>query len=201
MNDIHTKNHRACERHGHRFHCRKMMTAAKQPLVKLQQQKQILEWQEEDYRTLNQKYFDFRSTLSNMKLTTKYRVRTTTSSNENNVTATAANNAALGSATIQSVTQLATAATKISGSGSETATTISKSGAKIKADASLYSQTGNFLNGITWNNGVRSPSLFRRRGCDGIGQTVQSACFNHDGRYYLLCYECEGQWQNLSGCK
>ncbi len=132
----------------------KMMTAAKQPLVKLQQQKQILEWQEEDYRTLNQKYFDFRSTLSNMKLTTKYRVRTTTSSNENNVTATAANNAALGSATIQSVTQLATAATKISGSGSETATTISKSGAKIKADASLYSQTGNFLNGITWNNGV-----------------------------------------------
>ena len=132
----------------------KMMTVAKQPLVKLQQQKQILEWQEEDYRTLNQKYFDFRSTLSNMKLTTKYRVRTTTSSNENNVTATAANNAALGSATIQSVTQLATAATKISGSGSETATTISKSGAKIKADASLYSQTGNFLNGITWNNGV-----------------------------------------------
>ncbi|MED4311312.1 flagellar filament capping protein FliD [Heyndrickxia coagulans] len=132
----------------------KMMTAAKQPLVKLQQQKQILEWQEEDYRTLNQKYFDFRSTLSNMKLTTKYRVRTTTSSNENNVTATAANNAALGSATIQSVTQLATAAAKISGTGSETATTISKSGAKIKADASLYSQTGNFLNGITWNNGV-----------------------------------------------
>ncbi|WP_019721694.1 flagellar filament capping protein FliD [Heyndrickxia coagulans] len=132
----------------------KMMTAAKQPLVKLQQQKQILEWQEEDYRTLNQKYFDFRSTLSNMKLTSKYRARTTASSNENYVTATAANNAALGSATIQSVTQLATAATKISGSGSETATTISKSGAKIKADASLYSQTGNFLNGITWNNGV-----------------------------------------------
>lgn len=132
----------------------KMMTAAKQPLVKLQQQKQILEWQEEDYRTLNQKYFDFRSTLSNMKLTSKYRARTTASSNENYVTATATNNAALGSATIQSVTQLATAATKISGTGSAPPTTLSGSGAKIKADASLYSQTGNFSNGITWNNGV-----------------------------------------------
>ncbi|AEO99724.1 flagellar filament capping protein FliD [Heyndrickxia coagulans] len=126
----------------------KMMTAAKQPLVKLQQQKQILEWQEEDYRTLNQKYFDFRSTLSNMKLTSKYRARTTTSSNESYVTATAANNASLGSTTIQSVTQLATAATRVAAAPIST-----DSSNKVDLNQSLWKQSGNFSGSIEWSQG------------------------------------------------
>ncbi|MGG3433328.1 flagellar filament capping protein FliD [Heyndrickxia coagulans] len=126
----------------------KMMTAAKQPLVKLQQQKQILEWQEEDYRTLNQKYFDFRSTLSNMKLTSKYRARTTTSSNESYVTATAANNASLGSTTIQSVKQLATAATRVAAAPIST-----DSSNKVDLNQSLWKQSGNFSGSIEWSQG------------------------------------------------
>lgn len=126
----------------------KMMTAAKQPLVKLQQQKQILEWQEEDYRTLNQKYFDFRSTLSNMKLTSKYRARTTTSSNESYVTATAANNASLGSTTIQSVKQLATAATRVAAASIST-----DSSNKVDLNQSLWKQSGNFSGSIEWSQG------------------------------------------------
>lgn len=126
----------------------KMMTAAKQPLVKLQQQKQILEWQEEDYRTLNQKYFDFRSTLSNMKLTSKYRARTTTSSNESYVTATAANNASLGSTTIQSVKQLATAATRVAEAPIST-----DSSNKVDLNQSLWKQSGNFSGSIKWSQG------------------------------------------------
>lgn len=126
----------------------KMMTVAKQPLVKLQQQKQILEWQEEDYRTLNQKYFDFRSTLSNMKLTSKYRARTTTSSNESYVTATAANNASLGSTTIQSVTQLATAATRVAKAPIST-----DSSNKVDLNQSLWKQSGNFSGSIKWSQG------------------------------------------------
>jgi flagellar hook-associated protein 2 len=126
----------------------KMMTVAKQPLVKLQQQKQILEWQEEDYRTLNQKYFDFRSTLSNMKLTSKYRARTTTSSNESYVTATAANNASLGSTTIQSVTQLATAATRVAAAPIST-----DSSNKVDLNQSLWKQSGNFSESIEWSQG------------------------------------------------
>ncbi|MBF8419121.1 flagellar filament capping protein FliD [Heyndrickxia coagulans] len=126
----------------------KMMTVAKQPLVKLQQQKQILEWQEEDYRTLNQKYFDFRSTLSNMKLTSKYRARTTTSSNESYVTATAANNASLGSTTIQSVKQLATAATRVAKDSIST-----DSSNKVDLNQSLWKQSGNFKRSIEWSQG------------------------------------------------
>ncbi|MEK5266962.1 flagellar filament capping protein FliD [Weizmannia sp. FSL W8-0401] len=126
----------------------KMMTVAKQPLVKLQQQKQILEWQEEDYRTLNQKYFDFRSTLSNMKLTSKYRARTTTSSNESYVTATAANNASLGSTTIQSVKQLATAATRVAKAPIST-----DSSNKVDLNQSLWKQSGNFSGSIKWSQG------------------------------------------------
>lgn len=126
----------------------KMMTVAKQPLVKLQQQKQILEWQEEDYRTLNQKYFDFRSTLSNMKLTSKYRARTTTSSNESYVTATAANNASLGSTTIQSVKQLATAATRVAKASIST-----DSSNKVDLNQSLWKQSGNFSGSIKWSQG------------------------------------------------
>ncbi|WP_018660721.1 flagellar filament capping protein FliD [Heyndrickxia acidiproducens] len=135
----------------------KMMMGAKQPLIKLQQKQQILEWQRDDYRTLNQKYYDFRTALSDLKLTSKYRARNTTSSDESVVTATAANTAALTSTTIQNVKQLATAATRISKSGQTDGAgkevTISGS-TKIDTDASLLSQESNFSTPITWKSGT-----------------------------------------------
>ncbi|MGG4037811.1 flagellar filament capping protein FliD [Heyndrickxia ginsengihumi] len=125
-----------------------MMDAAKQPLIKLQQKQQTLEWQRDDYRTLNQKFFDFRSTLTNMKLTSQYRARTTTSSNEGIVTATASNLASLSTSTINSVDQLATSATYLN------AGAISASGKKVDATDSLSNQLSNFGNAITWNKGA-----------------------------------------------
>jgi flagellar hook-associated protein 2 len=86
-----------------------LMKAARMPLDKIKQKKQILEWQRDDYRSMNTLLLDFRSQLTQMKLTSQYRVRTTTSTNETKVTATASSAAGLTSSTIQQVTQLASA--------------------------------------------------------------------------------------------
>ncbi|MBE3568884.1 MAG: flagellar hook-associated protein 2 [Bacillales bacterium] len=90
---------------------KQLMTAAKVPLDKLKQQKQILEWQRDDYRDMNSALLDFRSLLTQMKLTTNYRARQVTSSDDTKVTATASSAAGLTSYSISKVTQLASAAT------------------------------------------------------------------------------------------
>jgi flagellar hook-associated protein 2 len=90
---------------------KQLMTAAKVPLDKLKQQQQILEWQRDDYRDMNSALLDFRSLLTQMKLTTNYRARQVTSSDETKVTATASSAASLTNYTISNVTQLAKATT------------------------------------------------------------------------------------------
>ena len=66
-----------------------LMKAERMPLDKLKQKKQVLEWQRDDYRSMNTLLLDFRSQLTQMKLTTQYRARTVTSSDESRITATA----------------------------------------------------------------------------------------------------------------
>src|SRR3954453_16997638 len=83
-----------------------LMTAERMPLDKLKQKKQVLEWQRDDYRSMNTLLLNFRTELTNMKLTTKYRARTTTSTNEAQVTATASSAASQSSYSISNVTQL-----------------------------------------------------------------------------------------------
>lgn len=90
---------------------KQLMTAAKVPLDKLNQQKQILEWQIDDYRDINSALLDFRSLLTQMKLTTNYRARQVVSSDDSKVTATASSAAGLTSYSISNVTQLASAET------------------------------------------------------------------------------------------
>ncbi|MFK2825522.1 flagellar filament capping protein FliD [Bacillus sp. B190/17] len=84
-----------------------LMKAERMPLDKLKQKKQVLEWQRDDFRSMNTLLLDFRSELTQMKLTTKYRARTTSSTNAERVTATASSAAGQGSYSISKVEQLA----------------------------------------------------------------------------------------------
>jgi flagellar hook-associated protein 2 len=66
-----------------------LMQAQRVPLVKLEQKKQTLEWQRDDYRTLNSKLLDFRNTAFDMKLQSSYLTRSVASSHSSIITATA----------------------------------------------------------------------------------------------------------------
>lgn len=127
----------------------KLMTAERIPLDKLKQKKQVLEWQRDDYRAMNTLLLNFRTELMNMKLTTSYRARTTTSTNETQVTATATSAASQASYSISNVTQLASAATLKNGG------TISANPAsKIDVNKGLFdSKTSYSDQTLLWSKG------------------------------------------------
>ena len=126
-----------------------LMKAERMPLDKLKQKKQVLEWQRDDYRSMNTLLLDFRSQLTQMKLTTQYRARTVTSSDESRITATATSAASQASYSISKVTKLASAENWVAGGiGS------------VDSSKALASQTSNFTAGLTWQKGaVGSSSL------------------------------------------
>ncbi len=116
-----------------------LMKAERIPLDKLKQEKQTLEWKRDQYREMNTLLLDFRSELTQMKLTNNYRARTTTSTNEDKVTATASGAASQSSYNISGVSQLASAATLRNGGKISTGTE------KIDATKGIYSQSGKFV--------------------------------------------------------
>jgi flagellar hook-associated protein 2 len=128
-----------------------LMKVERMGVNKLKQKKQILEWQRDDYRAMNTLLLNFRSELTQMKLSSKYRARTITSTNDQRVTATATSGASLSSYTISEVKYLATAATKVNtGSISASATD------KIDATKGLYSSSSKFAAGqasFNWKQG------------------------------------------------
>ncbi|HWL26659.1 MAG TPA: flagellar filament capping protein FliD [Ureibacillus sp.] len=126
---------------------KKLMDAERIPLNKFKQKKQTLEWQRDDYRAMNTLLLDFRSTLTQMKLSTNYRARTTASTDEAKVTATATSSAGQSSYSISSVKQLATAATVVNKGK------ISGDGGKIDTSKSLFESQGQFASEITWQTG------------------------------------------------
>lgn len=131
-----------------------LMKAERMPLDKIKQEKQILEWQRDDYRKMNTLLLDFRSELTQMKMTTRYRARTVTSSNEALATATASSAASQGNYTISQVTSLASSAYRVSGNISD------GTGPKVDAAKSLDSQTTSFGTDLTWKQGsVESKTL------------------------------------------
>ncbi|MBY6270854.1 MAG: flagellar hook protein [Caldibacillus debilis] len=127
-----------------------LMKAERIPLNKLYQQKQYLEWQRDAYREVNSLLLSLRDAALNLRLSQTFKGRKVTSSNENLVTATAAAGASSISYTIQKVSQLASAAYKIS------AGSLSKSASqKIDPAKSLYAQMDLLANGdkIDWKMG------------------------------------------------
>ncbi|MEF7565024.1 flagellar filament capping protein FliD [Bacillus infantis] len=107
-----------------------LMKVERTPLNKLLQKKQTLEWQREEYRSMNTLLLDFRSELTQMKLTSKYRARATTSTDDSKLTATATGAASQSSVSVSKVTQLASSERMLNGD-------------KVSLDSSkgLYGQT------------------------------------------------------------
>ncbi|OAK67961.1 flagellar filament capping protein FliD [Lederbergia galactosidilytica] len=122
-----------------------LMRAESIPLDKLKQKKQILEWQRDDYRALNTELLSFRDKLAQLKLTTNYRSRTVSSSNEQFVTATVSSGAAQASYSITEVKNLAKAATMVNGGG------ITGKDGKFDPTKSLKDQ---LPDGFKWEQGV-----------------------------------------------
>jgi flagellar hook-associated protein 2 len=92
-----------------------MMVAHRIPVDKLEQEKQKLEWQQEDYRSLNKSLYEFRDQVFDMKLESTFNSRLATSSNENAAVVKAGSNALEGSYMI-TVNQLASGVSKASAS-------------------------------------------------------------------------------------
>ncbi|MCI2252980.1 flagellar filament capping protein FliD [Domibacillus sp. PGB-M46] len=128
-----------------------LMKAERIPLDKLKQKKQTLEWQRDDYRAMNTLLLDFRTELTQMKLTSKYRSSSVTTSNESRVTATAATSAAQASYSISEVEQLASAAYRV---GSSVSSSPSTPVVKVDASKTLESQKASSLNSLTWQQGA-----------------------------------------------
>jgi flagellar hook-associated protein 2 len=125
-----------------------LMKAQRIPLDKLKQKKQILEWQRDDYRSINTLLLNFRSELTNMKLTSSYRARGTTSTDESKITATATSAASLASYSVSKVSQLASAASKVNTG------TISSSTQKVSIDKALTEIGGQFVDSnFNWQTG------------------------------------------------
>ena len=90
---------------------KELMQAHRIPLDRLNQQKQLLQWQQEDYREINTALRSFRDKVFTMKLQATYLAKTASSSNEAAVSATAGSNAVPGIYTV-TVTRLAEGVSK-----------------------------------------------------------------------------------------
>lgn len=134
-----------------------IIRAERIPIDKMKQKQQTLEWQRDDYRAINTTLLNFSQKLFDMRLTTYYRAKTTSSTNEGLVTAVAGNRAGNTSYTISEVKQLATAARKIS-SGSISQTEKNN----IDINKGIFSQQTAFAGTVTgdvnesfgWETGI-----------------------------------------------
>ncbi|RFU69334.1 flagellar hook protein [Peribacillus saganii] len=126
-----------------------LMKAERIPLDKMKQKKQILEWKRDDYRSINTLLFNFRSELTQMKLSTNYRAKTTTSTDETKVSSTATSAAAQSSYNISSVERLASTSSKINQGTVSLSTTD-----KIDPKAGLFENAAKFAaNNFNWKTG------------------------------------------------
>ena len=121
----------------------KLISAERIPLDKLRQKKQVLEWQRDDYRSINTLLLDFRKELTNMRMTSMYRAKATTTTNDAFVTATASSAAGQSSFSISKVSQLATSERMLSSSAPADKLTFDPT-------KSLYGQINT---GLTWEKG------------------------------------------------
>lgn len=112
-----------------------LMKAERIPLDKMEQKKQLLEWQRDDYREMNKLLFDLDQMAVDMKLSSAYKTKSTSSSNSAVVTASASSGSSDGAYNI-TVKSLATAAVNVSTGGISDMS----DGKKIDPDAMLNTQ-------------------------------------------------------------
>lgn len=117
---------------------KKLMAAAKMPQDKLRQQKQTLEWQRDDYRSMNSKIMEFRNLAFNMKLQSNYLATKAASADDSAVSVTSSPSASEGIYSIK-VNKLAKSASLTSGDVKIAGVTASKT-AKLQ-DLGLSAET------------------------------------------------------------
>ncbi|MBO8167959.1 MAG: flagellar hook-associated protein 2 [Thermoanaerobacteraceae bacterium] len=93
-----------------------LMKAERIPLDKLQQEKQLLEWKQEDYREINKSLFELRDVVFDMKLQGTFNTKNAASSNESVLEAAAGGSATEGIYTV-TVNSLAEGVSKASTAG------------------------------------------------------------------------------------
>ncbi|MBM7704479.1 flagellar filament capping protein FliD [Metabacillus iocasae] len=126
-----------------------LMKAERMPLDKYKQKKQALEWKRDDYRSMNSLLLSLRDLSFDMKLSSNYRARSVSSSNDSKITATATSAANLSSFTVSKIDRLATAATKVNTGSISKDTT-----AKVDSTKGLYSIKDSFGDStFNWSKG------------------------------------------------
>lgn len=124
-----------------------LMRAERQPINKLNQQKQTLEWQTEMYQDVNKQFFDFRNTIfDSIMKKSSMTDRSATSTNDSRVSATASADAGNATYSISEVKQLAKSASQ---SSSERAT-----GTDFSASEAIGSQEFATGKSPQWGEGV-----------------------------------------------
>src|SRR5690625_7862278 len=114
----------------------KLMEAERMPLNRMYQQQTTLEWKRDAFRDINSKLLELDNMMLDMKLSTSYKPKVATSSQESAVTATASSNASNGSYEIE-VTHLASNA-------------INYSTKDVEADRSEERRVGKECRGEWW---------------------------------------------------
>ncbi|TGB02363.1 flagellar hook-associated protein 2 [Halobacillus salinus] len=143
-----------------------LMRAERQPMNKMEQDKQWLEWKRDSYRDVNKQLAELDDMAFEMKLERSYNSKNTSSSDPA-VSATATASAGNGTYTLD-VKEVATAAYNYSEN------TITKSGDTFDPDAALSSQQGKFKNGIN------------------LTETFSLTTYNQDGSKNQQFFEVQG---------
>ncbi|GAB1768057.1 flagellar hook-associated protein 2 [Priestia megaterium] len=125
-----------------------LMKAERMPIDKMKKQKQTLEWQRDDYRSMNLLLSDFNNLAFNMTLQSSYSSKTVSSADETKVKAAATSSAGNASYTLSNVT-MATAAQTIS-------TSIDSSMDPMK---SLWSQRGSMDSSVWTEKTVEQAAI------------------------------------------
>ncbi|WP_171653297.1 flagellar filament capping protein FliD [Paenibacillus foliorum] len=138
-----------------------MMSAQRKPVDKMLQQKQILQWQRDDYREMNTKISAYRTNkLSNYRLESTFSVKKAeVSGSTDSLSATPTGDAEVGATTIK-VTKLATSASNSSSSN------IKVADATLDIDATLGMQDINLAGDFTKTNGVFDKMSFKINGTE-----------------------------------
>ncbi|MCM2978088.1 flagellar hook-associated protein 2 [Priestia aryabhattai] len=125
-----------------------LMKAERMPIDKMKKQKQTLEWQRDDYRSMNLLLSDFNNLAFNMTLQSSYSSKTVSSADETKVKAAATSSAGNASYTLSNVT-MATAAQTIS-------TSIDSS---MDPTKSLWSQRGSMDSSVWTEKTVEQAAI------------------------------------------
>ncbi|WP_020432303.1 flagellar filament capping protein FliD, partial [Paenibacillus riograndensis] len=150
---------------------KKLMTAARVPLDKLNQQKQQLEWKREGYRTISTTLVGFNDKLTTFGRTDSINSKKATVTGASNVTATATG-AATNSVLNIKVSNLATASSVVSTNGVANATKISEVYSNGAGSITIGTATINFSADETIDSLVKKINNDKNTGVTAVYDTA-----------------------------